>query len=56
MYYIASVIKEKTLLAPNIFSLWLFAPEISQAAQPGQFVNVRVAKGYDPFLNRPVDC
>ncbi|MEO0226375.1 MAG: FAD-binding oxidoreductase [candidate division WOR-3 bacterium] len=53
MLYIQGVIKEKTILTPEIFGLWVSAPEISQMVQPGQFVNVRVTQGCEPFLNRP---
>ncbi len=53
MLYIQGIIREKTLLTPNIFSLWVFAPEISHIARPGQFINLRVNRGYEPFLNRP---
>lgn len=54
MVYISGVIKEKILLTPDIYGLWVFAPEIAQEAQPGQFVNVRTSRGYEPFLNRPI--
>jgi len=54
MVYTQGVIKEKILLTSEVYSLWIFAPEISQEAQPGQFVNIRVTGGYEPFLNRPI--
>jgi len=35
------------------YLLALECPEIAAGAAPGQFVNVRVAAGYDPLLRRP---
>lgn len=43
-------------LAPGYYWLTLFAPEIARVAQPGQFVQLRVAATgvYDPLLARPI--
>ncbi|HET6384663.1 MAG TPA: dihydroorotate dehydrogenase electron transfer subunit [Armatimonadota bacterium] len=38
---------------PGCFRLWIESPEISQVAQPGQFVNVRSETGWTPLLRRP---
>lgn len=35
-------ITKKTLLAPNIFSMDIYAPRVAKAAKPGQFIIVRV--------------
>ncbi len=40
-------------LGNGIFRLTMEAPEIARAANPGQFVMVRVAGGFDPLLRRP---
>ncbi|MSQ33726.1 MAG: dihydroorotate dehydrogenase electron transfer subunit [Dehalococcoidia bacterium] len=39
-------------IAPAIWVLWLQAPEIAAAAEPGQFVMVETGDGYDPLLKR----
>lgn len=41
-------------MAPGIFLLELFAPEIAQIAQPGQFVHVRCSSSFTPLLRRPL--
>jgi dihydroorotate dehydrogenase electron transfer subunit len=41
-------------LAPDIHSFWLKAPSIARTIQPGQFVQVRVRDGFEPFLRRPI--
>ena len=40
-------------LAADVYRITLFAPAISDAAQPGQFVMVRVVDQFDPLLRRP---
>lgn len=40
-------------LAENIYRLTLKSPHIADAAQPGQFVMVRVSDRLDPLLRRP---
>lgn len=44
---------EQTEIAPRIFRSVLVSPTIAEGSRPGQFVNVRVAPGYDPLLRRP---
>ncbi|MBN1475185.1 dihydroorotate dehydrogenase electron transfer subunit [Candidatus Sumerlaeota bacterium] len=41
-------------VAPAIFEMRLRASEIAAAAQPGQFVHLRVKSGLDPLLRRPL--
>jgi len=45
-------IQKKVWLNKNIFGLELFYPEINPL--PGQFFQIRVGEGLDPFLNRPI--
>ncbi len=40
-------------VSPNVVRTLLKGPEIARQAQPGQFVNVRVAPTTDPLLRRP---
>ena len=40
-------------LKGNYYRLALDSPEIAAAAQPGQFVMLRLANDYQPFLRRP---
>jgi len=40
-------------VAPGVVRTLLKGPAIARQAQPGQFVNVRVAKTTDPLLRRP---
>lgn len=40
-------------IAPDIYSMWLMAPEIAQAAKPGQFVSLYCADG-SRLLPRPI--
>ena len=49
---LARVISNSNIL-PNIYLMWLEAPEIASMAQPGQFVMVRCGEGYDLLLRRP---
>lgn len=39
---------------PDVFLLRLNAPEISEHAEPGQFVHISASTGTDPLLRRPV--
>ena len=41
-------------LSPQHYKLTLASPYISSHAEPGQFVNVKCAEGYDPLLRRPL--
>lgn len=49
----AKVIKQDKI-APGHFRLYLSAPEIAEAARPGQFLHVRCGLTLDPLLRRPV--
>ena len=40
-------------LAEDIFRTTVKAPDIAQAAKPGQFVMIKVSDGLDPLLRRP---
>lgn len=40
-------------LAGDVYRLTFYSESISQKAQPGQFVHVRVSAHYDPLLRRP---
>ena len=40
-------------VGPGLFELSARLPKIVAQAEPGQFVHVRVASGYDPLLLRP---
>ena len=40
-------------LAEDIYRATVRAPDIAQAARPGQFVMIRVSEGLDPLLRRP---
>jgi dihydroorotate dehydrogenase electron transfer subunit len=44
---------ERRKIADSTHVLWLSAPALSRGARPGQFVMVRPAEGFDPFLGRP---
>ncbi|MBI3954145.1 MAG: hypothetical protein HY330_06495, partial [Chloroflexi bacterium] len=39
-------------IAPAIWALWLQAPQIAPAVEPGQFVMLEAGEGYDPLLKR----
>jgi dihydroorotate dehydrogenase electron transfer subunit len=45
---------ENRELCENIYELILDCPEISRNAMPGQFLHIKVAKGMDPLLRRPI--
>jgi dihydroorotate dehydrogenase electron transfer subunit len=40
-------------VAENIFVLAFGSPEIARSVLPGQFLNLRIQDGYEPFLRRP---
>ncbi|MHB8128326.1 MAG: dihydroorotate dehydrogenase electron transfer subunit [Mobilitalea sp.] len=48
-----SLILEHTMLAEDIYSMWLSAPDIAEAAQPGQFVSLYCDDG-SRLLPRPI--
>ena len=41
-------------VAPDHYRIAVHAPEIAQAARPGQFAMIEVAEGLYPFLRRPM--
>jgi len=47
-------VAETREVAPSIFELRFRAPEIAATARPGQFIHLRVDKGLDPLLRRPL--
>ena len=49
----AKLIK-KEQLKEDIFKFSLDAKEIVELAKPGQFIEIRVTEGIDPFLRRPI--
>ena len=53
IYREACRVLENRQLVPGIFSLWLQAPQIARAAQPGQFVNM-YCQDRQKLLPRPV--
>lgn len=56
MYQLKAIITENINLAPGYHRMRLLAPEIAAAAQPGQFVQIRLGdeKTTDPLLARPI--
>lgn len=51
---IQSRLVKKEQLKPDIFKFTLSAKEIVDIAKPGQFIEIRVTDGLDPFLRRPI--
>ena len=49
----AKLIKKEQLKS-NIFRFSLSAKEITDIAKPGQFIEIRVTDGLNPFLRRPI--
>ena len=45
---------KKENLKNDIFKFTCFAPEIVRLAKPGQFIEIKVSKTYEPFLRRPI--
>lgn len=45
---------KKEQLKEDIFKFTLEAKEIVDVAKPGQFIEIRVTDGLDPFLRRPI--
>ncbi len=43
----------KTQAAAGYFQIGLLCPHIARSTAPGQFIQVRVSKSYDPLLSRP---
>lgn len=40
-------------LTSDIYSLWLYAPQIVVRTHPGQFIQLQISETFDPFLARP---
>lgn len=53
MRFVQATITKKAILSKGIIAFFFKAPEISQIALPGQFINIRVKPDFDPFLRRP---
>ena len=45
---------KKEQLKSDIFKFSLSAKEVVDVAKPGQFIEIRVTEGLDPFLRRPI--
>ncbi len=45
---------KKEQLKPDIFKFSLSAKAIVDVAKPGQFIEIKVTDGLDPFLRRPI--
>jgi dihydroorotate dehydrogenase electron transfer subunit len=56
MFQLKALILENNALAPGYYRMRLLAPKIAVAAQPGQFIQLRVgaASCTDPLLPRPI--
>jgi dihydroorotate dehydrogenase electron transfer subunit len=48
-----TTVVERQVLAPGIVSVWLEAELVAARIEPGQFVQVRISPGDEPFLRRP---
>lgn len=53
MYQIKTKILSNKRIIPKHYKICLDAPEIAGEAKPGQFVHIKVKKGYDPLMRRP---
>lgn len=47
-------IRQNTPAAPGHYRMLIDAPELAQAARPGQFAMLQVSQGLYPFLRRPM--
>lgn len=45
---------KKEKLKEDVFKFTCFAPEIVEKTLPGQFIELRVSKTFEPFLRRPI--
>ena len=41
-------------VAPGVFLVEIYSPQVASRAQPGQFLHLRVAEGPEPLLRRPM--
>lgn len=53
MYQIKTKVISNRRIIPQYYKLIVNAPQIAKKACPGQFVNVRIQEGYEPFLRKP---
>jgi dihydroorotate dehydrogenase electron transfer subunit len=53
MLHVRSQVGELRQVAPDIFILSFHSPALSGSVAPGQFVNILVSPGIEPFLRRP---
>jgi dihydroorotate dehydrogenase electron transfer subunit len=53
MMYIGRVLENKEL-CQNIYEIVINCPEIAGEVKPGQFLHIKVNKGIDPLLRRPI--
>ena len=49
----AKLIKKEKIIK-NIYKFSVKAPEIVELSKPGNFIEIRVTEGIDPFLRRPI--
>lgn len=47
-------ILQKEEVNKNIFKFKCLSPEIAKDCKPGQFIEIRVSKTFEPFLRRPI--
>ena len=52
-YQEKSIITAKESLTGDVFRITVRSPRIAEAAEPGQFVMVRLQDTLDPLLRRP---
>ena len=48
--YLVAGVRE---VGENIFVIRFLAPDLAASIRAGQFLNIKVADGYDPLLRRP---
>jgi len=51
---VEAIVTKQEQIAPGHYRLYLFTPEIAEAAGPGQFLHVRCGNTLDPLLRRPI--
>ncbi|MDD4504717.1 MAG: hypothetical protein PHS15_07820, partial [Clostridiaceae bacterium] len=53
MQYMCKVVENREL-CQDIYEILIECPEIAQESKPGQFLHIKVNKGLDPLLRRPI--
>ncbi len=53
MQYIGKVLRNVEL-CENVYEMLIECPEIARGAKPGQYLHIKVGKGIDPILRRPI--